>query len=69
MRLRMSSRGGVVNTLIMLSLAVTFGVLLGTIFTVRVMSKTIDDRLVSRDQMWEQALEHATRSAADRSVP
>lgn len=44
------------NTLIMLSLAVTFGVVLGTIFTVRVMSKVCDDRLVSRDQMWQQAL-------------
>lgn len=44
------------NTFIMLSCAVTFGVILGTIFTVRVMSKMCDDQLASRDQMWQQAL-------------
>lgn len=56
------------NTLIMLSLAVTLGVLLGAIFTARVMSKVIDDRLASRDQMWEQALK-VSGSAADRALP
>lgn len=57
------------NTFIMLSLAVTLGVILGTIFTVRVMSKLCDDRLASRDQMWEQALDQITRTAADRATP
>lgn len=54
------------NTFITLSLAVTLGVLLGTIATARVMSKVCDGRLVSRDQMWQQALKTST---ADRAMP
>lgn len=57
------------NTFIMLSLAVTLGVVLGTIFTVRVMSKLCDERLVSRDQMWQQALKQMPRCHADRAQP
>lgn len=56
------------NTLIMLALAVTFGVILGTIFTARTMSKIVEDRLVSRDRMWKQAIA-AYRSDADRAMP